>query len=604
MHKEDRNMRMMDVFGRLKPGATLSQARADLSLVASHLEQSYPESYPKKFGYTATVASLRDELSAEATSNVLPLLAASTFVLLIACASVANLLLARVMRLERELAIRAALGATRGRLARQLLSESMLLSLTGGVLGLAMAPFALDLLTKMAARYTPRFGEIRIDLPVLLFTLGVSVATGILFGLAPALGFRGDVNDALKEGGKSTDTRGQQTVRKTLVVAQLAFSFVLLAGAGLALRSLWKMLTVDPGFHADKVLALRLNPSFTTYNNSEKIEPLLRNVLARAHAIPGVRSAALTTSYPLEPQLISATTTTSSDIMIEDHPVAQGDLNPRVQVVVTSPEYAETIGMPLTRGRWIDEHDEKERLHVAVINESMAKHRWPGQDPLGRRVSLNKGKDWMTVVGIVGDVKDFGLNRAAVDEIYAPLKQAQFANRLLLRTSADPQGMIRAATQAIHDAGQDVAVDSVRTLDQVRQESVASPRLTAVLLSLFAMLALLITAVGLGGVLALSVSQRRQELGIRMALGASHTTIIGMVLRQGLTMVALGIAIGLPASLALTRLITSLLYDVKPNDALTMTAVSAMLVAVAALACFIPARQATRIDPLIALRSE
>jgi putative ABC transport system permease protein len=272
--------------------------------------------------------------------------------------------------------------------------------------------------------------------------------------------------------------------------------------------------------------------------------------------------------------------------------------------IVASPEYFDAIGLPLIRGRWFDEHDEKQTLQVAVINDSMARHRWPGEDPVGKRVSFDKGEHWVTIAGIAGDMKEFGLDRAAADEIYVPLKQAQFAANLLIRTSSDPQSLIRSATQAIHDAGQDVAVSEASSLEKARENATASPRLTAMLLSLFAVLALLITAVGLGGVLALAVSQRRQELGIRMALGATHHSVVLMVLKQGLSMAALGIAIGLPASLALTRLVSAVLYDTRPNDVLTMAGVSLLLVTVAAIACFVPARQATRIDPLIALRSE
>lgn len=604
MHQEQRDMRMMDVFARLKPGVDEAQARADVALVASHLEQSYPESYPQKYGYTATLASLRDELSADAKVNMLPLLGAAVFVLLIACASVANLLLARVMRQERELAIRAALGASRGRLVRQLLTESMLVSLAGGALGLTMAPWALDFLTQLAARFSPRFGEIRIDLPVLLFTLGISIATGVLFGLAPALGFKGDINDAMKEGGKTTDTRGRQRLRKALVVAQLAFSFVLLAGAGLALRSLWKLLTIDPGFHTDKVLVLRMDPSFTRYQKPADFQKLARNVLEKARSLPGVRSVSLSSTYPLNPRNLVGQNTTNADFQIEGQPVDPRKVSRRACVLVASPDYFDTIGLPLVRGRAFTEHDDNSSLPVAVVNESMARHHWPDQDPVGRRISFDKGEHWQTITGVVADMKEFGLDRTAADEVYVPLKQGNFAGSLLIRTSADPRGLIRSATRAVHEAGEDVAVYDVDTLDQVRAAATASPRLTAVLLSLFALLALLITAVGLGGVLALAVSQRRQELGIRMALGATHNSVVFMVLRQGLSMAALGIGIGLPASLILTRLVSALLYDTRPNDVMTMGGVSLLLLTVAAIACFIPARQATRIDPLIALRSE
>jgi putative ABC transport system permease protein len=601
----NRSARMMTAFGLLKPGVTVQQANADVSVIANRLEHSYPATYPPAYGFTARANLLGDELGQQAKANMAPLLAAAAFVLLIACASVANLMLARVMKLERELAIRAALGATRGRLVRQLLTESLLLSLAGGGLGLLLAPWALGSLTALASQFSARSAEIRVDLPVLLFTLLVSLATGVIFGLAPAVGFRRDLSDALKEGGgKTTETRGRQRLRQGLVVAQLAFSFVLLAGAGLAIHSLWKLLTLDPGYRAERVLVMRLSPSFSRYQKDEQFQALFRNLLDGVHALPGVRSAALASNYPLNPAAVATGSINVSDFQIESRPTAKGEVAPRVEVLIASPEYLDTMGVPLVRGRWFNDQDRPDSLQVVAINESMARHRWPNENPIGRRVSFDQGKTWQTIVGTIGDVKEFGLDRPVGDELYAPLKQGNFANILILRTASDPQAIIRQATRIIHDAGPEVAVDRIRTLDQLRHESTASPRLTATLLSMFALLALLITAVGLGGVLALGVSQRRQELGIRMALGATNSVVVRMVLKQGLTMVGLGIAIGLPSSLALTRLVSALLYDTSPNDILTLAGVGILLLLVATAACFVPARQATRIDPLVALRSE
>lgn len=600
----NRTARFSTLLGRLKPGAQLAQSQTDLSVIAARMSQTYPETYkPESTGYVIKVDMLRDLLSNRARENIAPLLAAAACVLLIACASVANLMLARVMRLEREMAIRAALGATRGRLIRQLLTESMLLSLTGGALGLLFAPFALIFLTNLAERFSARSGEIRIDLPVLLFTLVVSLLTGIVFGLAPAAGFGRSFNDSLKEGGKTTEGRGQNRLRQVLVVAQLAFSFVLLAGAGLALHSLWKLVTVDGGYKADHVLAMRMSPSFTRYNQTEKVQALLTKILDDVHAVPGVRYAALASSYPLSPNAINGFLN-NTRFMVEGRPIPQGQIAPQVEVVYASPEYLDTVGIPLIRGRWFTELDTKESLKVVVINESMARHRWPGEDPIGKRISFDSGDTWWKVEGIVGDVRELGLDRPAPDQAFQSTKQGQPAINLLVRTSSEPQSVIRAVTSLIHTDGSDVAVDRVRTLMQVRQESVASPILTATLLSVFAILALLITSVGLGGVLALGVSQRRQELGIRMALGASHVTVVRMVLGQGLRMVGLGIAVGLPLSLALTRLVSALLYDAQPNDVLTLTCVTVLLLLVAVVACVVPARQATRIHPLVALRSE
>ncbi len=603
----DRTARMMTAFGLLKPGVTLEEARTDAAVIAARLEKTYPEVYKPQYGYGSYVNLFRDELSVRAKANMAPLLAAAGFVLLIACASVANLMLARVTRQERELSIRAALGATRGRLMRQLLTESMILSLAGGLLGLQLAPPAISGLTLLAEQFSARTGEIRIDLPVLLFTLLISVATGVLFGLAPAVGLRRDPNETLKEGaGRSTETAGRQRMRKILVVAQLAFSFVLLAGAGLAIRSLWKLLTVDGGYRAEKVLVLRFSASSARYKGPQAFLTLNQRVLDSVHQLPGVRSAAVSLNYPLNPNAIAADDGFNRrEFLIQDRPLAKGQLAPQVEFSVASPEYLDTVGIPLVKGRWFTEQDRGESLQVAAINESMAKHRWPGEDPLGRRVSFDEGKTWLTVAGIIGDVKEMGLDRPVPDEIYVPMKQNQFGgNNLLVRTATDPDSMARAITGAVHQAGADIAIDRVRSLAQVREESVASPRLTAILLGIFALLALLITAVGLGGVLALGVSQRRQELGIRLALGASHKQLVRMVLFQGLRLAALGIAIGLPCSLALTRLVAALLYDTPPNDLLTLSCVALLLGMVAAAACFVPARQATRIDPLVALRAE
>jgi putative ABC transport system permease protein len=602
----NRDARMMTVFGLLKPGVTVEQARADTGVIAGRLEHAYPDTYKPEYGYGATADMLREELSVRAKANMAPLLAAAGFVLLIACASVANLMLARVTRQERELAIRAALGATRGRLVRQLLTESLLLSLGGGVLGLMLAPVGISALTLLAAQFSPRSGEIRIDMPVLLFTLAVSIATGILFGLAPATGSRKDPNDALKEGGaKTTDSHTRQRMRKALVVCQLAFSFVLLAGAGLAIRSLWKLLTVQAGYRTDHVLVMRFSTSAARYQKHTDFQSLYARILDTVHQVPGVRSAAVSLNYPLNPNALASDTFNSREFQIEGHPLEKGKLGPRVEYMVASPEYLDTLAIPLITGRWFNEQDRDETLKVAAINESMAKHRWPGEDPRGKRVSFDDGKTWLTIQGIIGNVKEMGLDRPVPDALYVPVKQDQFGgNNLLVRTASDPESVIRAVTQAIHQAGADVAVDRVRTLERVRQESISSPRLTAMLLSMFALLALLITAVGLGGVLALGVSQRRQELGIRMALGATHGTLVRMVLTQGLRLAGLGIAIGLPASLALTRLVSALLYDTQPNDTLTLTCVAGLLALVAAVACFVPARQATRIDPLVALRAD
>jgi ABC-type antimicrobial peptide transport system permease subunit len=575
----NRNARMMSVFGRLKPGVPVAQAQADLSTIAANLQTQYPDSYPANRGYGAVVAPLQEELTRRARPTFLILLGTSGLVLLIACANVANLTLARLMRREREMAIRSALGAGRGRLVRQLLTESTMVSLAGGALGLLLAAGGLRLLVNFAARFTTRSGEIRIDGLVLLFTLLVSVVTGLVFGLVPIFSSDRNLNSSLKEGGGRTSASvSRQRTRNLLTVAQVAVSFMLLIGAGLMLRSLIKLQSVSAGFDPDKVLAMRVSP-------------------------PGVQSAALASTYPLN-QLGIVNGAFNRGFQIEGHPIADGELAPQADFRTASPAYFETIRLPLVKGRTFEEKDNEKAPLVAVINQSTARHRWNEEDPIGRRVSFDRGQTWSTVVGIVGDVKQYGLDREPTDEIYVPLAQSGFANNLLVRTAADPMSIASLMREAVYEIDRETAIDRVQTLEHVRSDAVASPRLTAILLAMFAGLALVITAAGIAGVMALSVSQRTHELGVRLALGASPSRVLGMVMRQGMSYVLAGLSIGIAGALLLGRLMSSLLFAVEPTDPLTFLAVSVALIAVAAAACFLPARRVTSIDPMLALRSE
>jgi putative ABC transport system permease protein len=599
----NRQARMMNVFGRLKPGVPLQQAQADLSTIAHQLENAYPEAYPKNNGYAIATAALQEELTRRARTTFLILLGAAGLVLLIACANVANLLLARLLKLEKELAVRMALGATKVRLMRQLLTESVLLSLAGGALGLALAPFALRLLVKFAERFTTRAAEVRIDGPILIFTALVSVATGLLFGLTPAFSSSSQVGDALKQGsGRTTTSRGRQRLRATLVVAQVAVSFMLLIGAGLMIRSFLKLLQEAPGFRPDHLLTLRVSPNFSRYTQPQQFQNLRENILLRMKSVTGVQSAALATNFPFNPNGL-ATGPGNTNFEIEGQPVSKGDLAPLVNVVSVSADYFQTIRQPLVQGRTFTDDDTKALL-VAVINQTMARHRWPSQDPTGRRVTFDQGQHWITIVGVVGDAKEYGLDRPVVDEVYTPLAQTGFAGNLVVRTVADPISFALAVRAAIHDIDPQLAVDRVATMERLVHESVASPRVTTMLLGLFAALALLISASGIAAVMALSVAQRTNELGIRMALGASRQSVVCMVVRQGLALALTGTIAGVVGALALTRLLSSLLYATSPTDAITFAAVSLLFLTVAVVACFIPARQATVIDPLIALRQE
>lgn len=613
--KENRNARLLTVvFGRLKPGVGLEQAQADLDTTASNLQAAYPEIYPRSGGYTAQVVRLEDDLTERARPTLIILLATAGLVLLIACANVANLSLARVLQRQREVAMRTALGASRGRLVRQLLTESTLLSLMGGGLGLLIAMWGLPLLAAFAARFTNRTGEIKIDLTVLLFTLLLSVGTGLAFGLLPALYFRQDSKQnlaaALKAESASSTSVGKNRIRGFLVVAQVAISFTLLITAGLMLRSLIKLQQTDAGFNPEKVLVMRLSPNWSKYTAIQSTATTtanyvvyFRQVLDKIKQQPGVQTAALSSIYPLNPTGITSGPNNVS-VELEGQPLAEGQLAPQIAPRAVTPDYFLTIGTPLIKGRMFTEADDEKAPLIAVVNDTAARHRWRGEDPVGKRVSFDNRKTWITIVGVVGDVKQYGLEREPTDEIYVPVAQGPFANFLLVKTISDPISISKLIRDAVHQVDPSTAIDQVKTLQQVRDEAVASPRLTAWLLGLFAGLALIITAAGISGVMALSVTQRTREIGIRMALGATRVRILAMVMRQGMTLMLLGLVAGIAGALTLNRLMAALLFATPAADPLTFAAVSLLLIAVAGTACLIPALRATSINPVLALRSE
>jgi len=600
----NRNARMMSVFGRLKSGVPVTQAQADLSTLAGNLQKQYPDSYPTNRGYAANVVSLQEELTRRAKPTFMILLGTAGLVLLIACANVANLTLARLMRREREMAIRSSLGAGRGRLVRQLLTESTLLSFAGGALGLALAAGGLQLLVSFAARFTTRSNEIKIDGFVLLFTLLISVATGLIFGLMPAFSSDKNLTGALKEGGGRTSAGlKRQRVRNLLIVAQVGVSFILLIWAGLMIRSLIKLQQVNPGFDPERVLAMRISPNWSKYNTNQETIDLLQRILNKARTEPGVLSAALGSTYPLN-QIGINNGPFNRGFQIESRPVPEGELLPQADFRTASTDYFETVRQPLVRGRTFTDGDKDKAPLVAVINQSTARHRWGDDDPIGRRISFDRGQTWLTVVGIVGDVRQYGLDKDPADEIYIPLAQGGFGGNLLVRTALDPLSISKLMREAVYEIDSDTAIDRVQTLEQVRSDAVASPRLTAILLGMFAGLALLITAAGIAGVMALSVNQRTHELGVRMALGASPGKVLRMVMRQGMAFVLIGLTAGLAGALLLGRLMSALLFGVAPTDPITFAGVGVVLIGVAAAACFIPARRVTSIDPMLALRSE
>lgn len=482
-----------------------------------------------------------------------------------------------------------------------------MLSLLGGSLGLLIAYWGLPLLVAFAARFTNRTSEIRIDFSILLFTLLVSVGTGLAFGLIPALSFRQDskqsLSGALKEDSGRATSGGKNRLRSLLVVTQVAISFTLLIGAGLMLRSLIKLQQVNPGFNPEKVLVMRLAPNWSRHTTPEQFVDFYRRVMERVNGQPGVVSAALASTYPLNPRGITRGPNNIS-IQLEGHPLGEGQLAPQVDPRAVTPDYFQTIGTPLIRGRLFTDQDDDKAPPVAIINESAARHRWGSEDPVGKRVTPDNGQTWITIVGVVGDVKQYGLERDPTDEFYNPVAQAPGAGFLLVKTMSDPMSMAKLMRDSVHQAEPDTAIDEVKTLQQVREDSTASPRLTAWLLGLFAVLALVITAAGITGVMALSVTQRTREIGIRMALGATRARILAMVMRQGLTLVLFGLAVGVIGAIVLNRLMAALLFATPAADPMTFAAVSFLLLAVACAACFIPALRATSIDPMIALRSE
>jgi putative ABC transport system permease protein len=597
----NRQSRMMQAFGRMKPGISLTQTRADLNGVAANLQKAYPKDYPPEIDYSMATASLEEQLTHNARPTMLVLLGAAGFVLLIACANVANLNLSRMVRRERELAVRAALGAGRVRMFRQLLTESSLLALIGGGLGLLFSWGTLNLLVSFAARFTPRAREIHLDATVLLFTLGVAVLTSLLSGTAPALAARETVVGSLKEGGaQSTAGRGRHRMRSLLIVAQVAVSFLLLIGAGLMLRSFAKLQHVDPGFQPENVLTMQIGLDFTKYNTNDKQRAFFETFLDKVEAQSGVKSAAASMMIPLNGDMRM-----TGDFEIEGQTPLPGQVHPISDFRVITENYFETLRIPVLAGRAFTRADRPGAPDVAIVNRSAARHYWGAQDPIGKRFSADSGKSWIQIVGVASDVRQYGLDKAPVDEIYVPLAQSPFLDAVLtIKTTAEPMSIARSVIELLYAIDPNQPAARVRSLEQVRAESVAGPRLTTNLLGLFALLALAIAATGIGGVMALAVGQRRHEIGVRMAIGARPAEILRMILGQGMALALIGVAIGLFGALWLTRLLQQLLFEVTPNDPLTYIGVAVVLGLAALVACYVPARRAARVDPIVALRTE
>jgi predicted permease len=596
----DRTARMVNAVGLLKPGASLARAQSDLAVVSKRLAAEYPKDYDATTGWTATAVSVHDELTREARPTILILFVTTGFVLLLVCANVANLTLARLVGRERELALRSALGAGRGRIARQLLTESMLLALGGGALGLLFAAVTRSLLVTFIARFTPRAPEIGIDGTVLLFALGASILTGLLAGLVPALPRRTQLSEGLKDGQRTVSSRGLGA-RHALIVAQVAISFVLLIAAGLMVRSFIKLQQVDAGYSADHVLTMQVSLDWVKYTAGEKRRAFFESLLEKISGEPGVKATAVSFTFPL-----SESQPYNRGFTIEGSRPGEGQPRPLADFRLASPAYFQAVGMKLLKGRGFTDADDIKAPRVAIINLSMVRHHFGDSDPIGRRVMFNEREGWMTIVGIVNDVKQYDLRTQPTDELYQPLRQhpsGPLGAALLVRTIGEPTAAIRSIQQIVRSVDPNQPMSRIQTLEEARNRTLASPRLTMLLVTLFALVALVITAAGIAGVVSFSVNQRTTEIGVRMALGARRASVVRMIVRQGLTPVALGLAVGGGGAVLLTRLLTKLLFSIEPTDPLTFAVVIAALAAVAALACLAPARRAAAIDPTQALRA-
>jgi putative ABC transport system permease protein len=597
------SFRGLSLFGRLKPRTTVDVCRADVNVLASRLQKDYPKFYPPASGYHAAVSLLREDLTHDARPLLLVLLGAAAFVLLIACANVANLILARMARREQELVIRTAVGAGSSRLLRQLLTESLLMALLAAALGLGFAVASLPLLAQFAGQLSPRAREISIDGWVLAFAVFCATATTVLFGSVAALYSRHDVASGLKDGARTSAERSRHLLRSTLIAAQVAFSFVLLIGAGLMIRSLVEMQRIKPGFIPQRVVAMNLNTNWSKYKDAASTLALTRRLLEKVQAQPGVLSAALSSDFPMD-QTVAANGF-SQTFQIEGK-VVDGAANNRslASIRTASTDYFRTLGIPVVSGRAFNDFDKPDSEKVGIVSRSLARHRWSNEDPIGKRISFDNGDTWIKIVGIVGDVREFGPNHDAPEQFYYSVAQFVFARTLLVRTTGDASAIVNQLRRTVHDVEPDIAIVKTKTLEQASSEAVASPRTITSLFGLYAGLALVIAIIGIGSMLALWVRQRTREIGIRMALGASPADILSKLVRQGMVLVVFGLAAGIAGAFALTRLIKTLLFQVEPTDLSTYVAVSVLLTLAALLACYVPARRAARIDPQVALRSE
>jgi putative ABC transport system permease protein len=597
-----RGVHFLRTYARLAAGMSLEQARAEMQVIDKNLADQYPADNKNR---STVLIPLHERIVGQSRQSLLVLFAAVSLVLLIACANFANLLLARGAEREREFVIRTALGAGRWRLIQQLLTESLLISFAGGALAVLLAIWGTNLLVALQPDNLPRLQEIGVDARVLAFTFAVSLLTGIIFGLVPAwTASRRGVNEGLKEGGRSATAGGpRQRLRSTFVVVEFAVALVLLIGAGLLIKTFWNLRSVEPGFNADHLLTMRVELPEARYKEVDKQTRFRTQALENISSLPGVEIAMIS-ELPLSGDALD------HDFLIDGRPpLAPGD-EPSLQTRSVMGDYFHVMQIPLRAGRNFAAQDFAEKAPlVGIANEATVREYFPNQDPLGKRVRWARDPEvhWITIVGVVGDVKHFGLDLPDLPTLYSPYTQISAWKRwmtFVARTQSEPASLAQAVKQQIWRVDSQLPVSKLKTMDDVAAASFAARRFNMLLLAIFAGLALVLSAVGIYGVMSYIVTQRTQEIGIRMALGARTTDVLKLILRNGMTLTLMGVAIGLAGAFALTRLLTTLLFGVKPTDRPTFIAVSTVLIVVALLACYLPARRATKVDPLVALRYE
>jgi putative ABC transport system permease protein len=604
--KSQRGSNYLKVIARLKDGVSESQADAQMNQIAAALAQQYPDN---DTNLSVMVVPLLEEQVRNLRGVLLIMLGAVSFVLLIACANVANLSLARAATRTREFAIRTALGASRIRIIRQLLTESLLLALTGGILGVLLSMLGVRLLVALAPAGLPRVNEVAIDGWVLAFTLAVSVFTGLVFGLAPALQVsKPDLNEALKEGSRGSSEGGRTLLRRGLVVVEIALSLVLLVSAALLIGSINRLSQVNPGFDPTRSLAAEVSFPFTPAaaggdsdsGAAKQASNFLSQARTKINTVPGVQAVGAINDLP-----VTGRGSVNGSFSVEGKPPFNPGEEPVTEFRQVTPGYFEALGIPVIAGRTFNESDLSKKPENLIVNQTFARLHIGDEDPIGKRVRALDGK-FHEIVGVVGDARQWGLDRETSAEIYFSFDQLSLGQEaaLVVRTGGDPASLAGAVRAAIGEVSREAPITRIRPMTQVVEESMSSSKFNMILMTIFAGVALLMASIGLYGVISYSVSQRTHEIGIRMALGASRPSVLSLVLRNGMTLALIGVGIGVGAALGLTRLIASLLYGVSPTDPFTFFLISVILIGVALVACFVPAHRATRVDPMIALRYE